>query len=399
MAQDIDKVNDLYLSTSGAKTASSNSAFLPVIDMLGFTFDVDDLMNRNRNATGNAKRDYAKRVAPIVELASSLFNIPRTQEVTAAGMDSSLSITRNTQVQGALVSIDPSNGYILAMVGGRKFSRSDQFNRAWQSRLRPGSAFKPLYYSAAIESKKFTAASRILDAPVIFHNADGTIYEPLNFKGEWVGPVLLRDALAHSMNIPSLRVLDGIGFDAAIQQSSRMLGITDPVEMAKRHFDRVYPLGLGEPVAVSPLEMARAFSTFPNGGREVVPVAIRYIEDRNGRIIKSPAQDTMAQESRKGSAAQLMSPQTAYIMTTLLQSVITSGTLGGSRRTSSTSGTTRGWLSPQRRGPRRTGRTRGPSASRPTSPPRCGTGSTGATAPWERTSRAPRLPAPPGPST
>jgi len=164
---------------------------------------------------------------------------------------------------------------------------------------------------------------------VIFHNADGTIYEPLNFKGEWVGPVLLRDALAHSMNIPSLRVLDGIGFDAAIQQSSRMLGITDPVEMAKRHFDRVYPLGLGEPVAISPLEMARAFSTFPNGGREVVPVAIRYIEDRNGKIIKQPAQETMAAESRKGSAAQLMSPQTAYIMTTLLQSVITSGTLGG----------------------------------------------------------------------
>ena len=329
MAQDIDDVNARYLKLSGDKTLSANTSLLPIIDMLGFTFNVDDLMNRNRNASGNAKRDYAKRVAPVVELVASLFSIPRSQDIITAGVDSSLAVTRKTQVQGALISIDPSNGYILAMVGGRKFSRSDQFNRAVQARVPPGSSFKPLYYSAAIDSRKFTAASRILDAPVIFQNADGTFYQPLNFKGAWVGPVLLRDALAHSMNVPSLQVLDRIGFDAAIQRSSRMLGITDPVEMARRHFDRVYPFGLGEPVAVSPLEMARAFSTFANSGREVVPVAIRYIEDRNGKIIDSPAQKTMAEQSRKGAAAQIMSPQTAYIMTSLLQGVITTGTLGG----------------------------------------------------------------------
>jgi penicillin-binding protein 1A len=131
------------------------------------------------------------------------------------------------------------------------------------------------------------------------------------------------------MNVPSLRVLDRIGFDAAIQRSSRMLGITDPIEMARRHFDRVYPFGLGEPVAISPLEMARAYSTFANSGREVVPVAIRYIEDRNGKVIDSPAQKTLAAQSRKGDAAQIMSPQTAYIMTDLLESTIKTGTLGG----------------------------------------------------------------------
>jgi penicillin-binding protein 1A len=213
------------------------------------------------------------------------------------------------------------------MVGGRQFSRSDQFNRATQSRVQPGSAFKPLYYSAAIDSRKFTAATMILDAPVVFSNADGTLYEPLNYKGQWHGRVLLRDALAESMNVPSLKVLDGIGFDAAIQRASRMLGVTDPAEIDRR-FPRYYPLGLGI-IYVSPLEMVRAYSVFENGGREVEPVSIRYIEDRNGKIIMEPAKEARARESRKGAAAQIMSPQTAYIMTSILQSTIREGTLGG----------------------------------------------------------------------
>ncbi len=129
------------------------------------------------------------------------------------------------------------------------------------------------------------------------------------------------------MNVPSLKVLDGIGFDAAIQRASRMLGVTDPAEIDKR-FPRYYPLGLGI-IYVSPLEMVRAYSVFENGGREVEPVSIRYIEDRNGKIIMEPAKEALARESRKGDAAQIMSPQTAYIMTSILQSTIKEGTLGG----------------------------------------------------------------------
>jgi len=327
MAQDIDDVNAKYAAVSGTKIAASNASFLPIVDMLGFTFDVDDLMYRNRNATGNAKREYARKVGPVVELVAAFFSLSKAQEIVTAGTGSALAVTRKTQVQGALVSIDPSTGYILAMVGGRHFSSADQFNRATQAQVEPGSAFKPLYYSAAIDSRKFTAATMIMDAPVVFTNADGTLYEPLNYKGEWHGRVLLRDALAESMNVPSLKVLDGIGFDAAIQRASRMLGVSDPADIERR-FPRYYPLGLGI-ITVSPLEMSRAFSTFPNGGREVVPVSIRYIEDRNGRIIMEPAKEVLAKESRKGDAAQIMSPQTAYIMTSILQSTIKEGTLGG----------------------------------------------------------------------
>ena len=326
MAEDIDKVNTAYLANQGQQV-SGNAAWMPVIDLLGLTFDVDDLLYRNRNAAGNAKREYSKKIAPVVEIAADLFGLQKAQDIVAGGIGGALAVTRKTQVQGALVAMDPSTGYILAMVGGRQFSRQDQFNRATQARVQPGSAFKPLYYSAAIDSRKFTPATMILDAPVVFTNADGTLYEPLNYKGQWHGRVLLRDALAESMNVPSLKILDGIGFDTAIQRASRMLGVTDPAEIDRR-FPRYYPLGLGV-IYVSPLEMARAYSTFANGGREVQPVAIRYIEDRNGKIIMEPAKEALARESRKGAAAQIMSPQTAYIMTSILQSTIKQGTLGG----------------------------------------------------------------------
>ena len=364
MAQDIDNVNARYLALAGNQHRLLQRA-VPAPHR-----HARALVRRRRPDVPQPQR-HGQREAGVCEehqprrgAVTSLFSLQKAQDIVSAGNRSlALAVTRKTQVQGALVSIDPRNGYILAMVGGTAVLRRGPVQPRHQAQVEPGSAFKPLYYSAAIDSRKFTAATMILDAPVVFTNADGTLYEPLNYKGEWHGRVLLRDALAESMNVPSLKVLDGIGFDAAIQRASRMLGVTDPAEIDRR-FPRYYPLGLGI-ITVSPLEMARAFSTFANGGREVVPVSIRYIEDRNGKIILEPAKEVMAQESSKGDAAQIMSPQTAYIMTSILQSTIKEGTLGGVA-TCWTSGTTRASRSPQRREPRRTGRMRGRSASPPT---------------------------------
>jgi penicillin-binding protein 1A len=235
------------------------------------------------------------------------------------------------------------------MVGGRKFESTNQFNRAVQSKVQPGSAFKPLYYSAAISSRKLTPASMIVDAPVVFWNDDNTPYIPLNFKGEWKGRVLLREALAHSMNVPSLKVLDTIGFDAAIDRASSMLGVTDPTEI-ELVFPRKYPLGLGV-ITVSPLEMARAFATFANQGRAVEPVAIQFVEDRNGRIVLEPEKELRAEQLRSAKAQTIMSPQEAYIMVSLLQSVVSSGTLRGAaewvdgfdRPIAGKTGTTQNW--------------------------------------------------------
>ena len=228
-------------------------------------------------------------------------------------------------VEGALITLENETGYIKAMVGGSKFDQSNQLIRATQAQLMPGSCFKPLYYSAAIDSRRFTPGTLIYDAPVVFYNEDGTPYIPLNYKGEWKGQVLLWYALAHSMNVPSVKVLDGIGFDAAINRASSLLGIYSP-EQVQRTFPRLYPLALGV-IGVSPLQMARAFSVFANQGREVTPIAIRFIDDRSGRSILDPEKELRAEQKKKGAAIQVVTPQNAYVMTDLLRRVIKKGTL------------------------------------------------------------------------
>jgi penicillin-binding protein 1A len=157
----------------------------------------------------------------------------------------------------------------------------------------------------------------IFDAPALFINPDGTTYQPMNYLGEWVGPVRLRTALARSMNVPSVKVLEGIGFDAAIQRASALLGLDE------EHFDRVYPLGLGI-VSVAPIQMARAYSTFPNQGKVVDPLAIRFIEDTNGTIILEHEKDMIKENSKR---EPIMTPQEAYVMVNMLQSTVAWGTL------------------------------------------------------------------------
>lgn len=349
MAEGIEDVNARYLALNKTRVGYSNAAFLPLLDFLSFALDISDLRNRERTVSSQARTYYLQKLNPLVEMVTNLFDLAGGEAVFDAGYKRARALTARTEVQGALVSIDSRTGHILAMVGGRAWERTDQFNRVVGGRMQPGSAYKPLYYAAAIASRKFTPATMLLDAPVVFMTADGKTYEPRNFKGTWKGRVLLRQALAHSMNIPSLKVLDGVGFDAAIQTSSRMLGVTDPAQIEAR-FPRYYPLGLGV-CSVSPLEMARAFATFPNQGREVVPIAIRYIEDRNGKIILEPEKETLAAQARKGESAQIISPQVAYIMTSMLQSTVSEGTLAGAasyvggfeRPMAGKTGTTENW--------------------------------------------------------
>ena len=103
-----------------------------------------------------------------------------------------------------MIALENSTGYIDALVGGSKYDSENQFIRAVQAKLQPGSTFKPLYYSAAIDSKKFSMTTTISDTPQVFTKADGTPYIPQDFKGVWEGDVQLWYALAHSMNVPSI---------------------------------------------------------------------------------------------------------------------------------------------------------------------------------------------------
>lgn len=127
------------------------------------------------------------------------------------------------------------------------------------------------------------------------------------------------------MNVPSLKVLDGIGFDAAINRAVSLLGISDE-ELPTRGFVPGYPIGLGV-CSVRPIEMARAYSIFANGGKEVTPIAIRTVEDKNGNVIMTPELDLRKKQAAKGERIQVISPQTSFVMTKLLEQTVQKGTL------------------------------------------------------------------------
>ena len=318
MAEGLARANTEYSRSSGRSQVEAERAWVPIVDLLSLYFNLDQIHSTSEAQNEQkALNHYTKIINPMLDMAVLAFGLSDLKPMTNKSYADLKTATEQNVVEGALVTIENDTGYITAIIGGSKFDESNQLIRAVQGNLQPGSAFKPLYYSAAIDSRKFTPATLINDLPIVFHNEDGTPYIPLNFLGRWSGTVLLFDALAQSMNVPSIQVLDGIGFDAAIDRASVLLGYTDQDEI-RRRFPRVYPLGMGINTT-SPLRMARAYSIFANQGRELTPIAIRSVEDRNGKVKLDIERELRLEQRRNGDTFQLISPQNAYIMTSILR--------------------------------------------------------------------------------
>ena len=349
LSRHLERVNEMRSNGAQRRRAVADTTFLPIVDLLSLTFDMGEVRVAGIRERNKGTDRFVREVAPALDVLGMMLDDRDLRAIATAAYGLGEQDARRTQVEGALITLDARSGHILAMVGGSEFGTGNQFNRATQAKLQPGSAFKPLYYSAAISSGRFTPATMITDAPAVFVNDDGSPYIPLNYKGEWTGRVLLRTALARSMNVPSLKVLEAIGFDAAIERASRMLGIETPAEI-EATFPRKYPLGLGV-IAVSPLQMARAYATFANNGQSVSPLAIQYVMDRNGRMVLEVEKDVRARQGANQRERQIMTPQVAYVMTDLLQSTVqwgtlrwASGTVGGFQTdTAGKTGTTQNW--------------------------------------------------------
>jgi len=236
-----------------------------------------------------------------------------------------VTLEQEPEAQGALLAMDPHNGQIKVMVGGYDF-RTSQFNRVLQARRLPGSAMKPLIYAAALD-KGYTPATVILDTPLIYKERleSGEIKEwkPKNYSKRFYGPVPLRTALAKSHNVITIKILEDIGVRYAANYA-RKLGI-------ESHLDEDLTLGLGSS-ALTPMELARSYAVLANGGVRVAPTYINKIFDRDGKIIESndPADFPVGpQEGQKligQSRTRVISPETAYLTTNLLESVVQSGT-------------------------------------------------------------------------
>lgn len=251
-------------------------------------------------------------------------------------------------VQGAFIAVDPATGAVRAMVGGFDYFLG-KFNRAVQAQRQPGSAFKPFLYSAAL-ANGFTPASVINDAPVVFDDpALEDTWRPENYTGRFYGPTRLREALVNSRNLVSIRLLRQVGIDAARDHISAF-------GLPRDRLPRDLSLALGSAV-VSPLELARAYAVFANGGYLVDPYWTDAVESATGELLVAPprtrACDDCVQPAleptgadvqtialtddapagevalmglRVTPAPRVISEQNAWLMTSMMQDVVSRGT-------------------------------------------------------------------------
>ncbi len=261
---------------------------------------------------------------PVVNLKVRPKPVTRVQQVLAAGDLVlvkpvefhkaggywKLELIQEPVAQAAVLALETGSGRVRVLVGGRDFAES-QFNRALQARRQPGSAFKPFIYAAALDhpQRSYTPVSIIVDAPVVFDDPSSPMrkWKPKNYEGRFYGPTTLRQALEHSRNVVTVKLLHDIGIPYTIQ-FARKFGITSDLKPN-------LSLALGS-TGLSLLELTRAYSVFANHGRLVQPVMVEEVLDRTGQPIYQA----------KPTTTQVISPQTAFIMTHLLRGVMRHGT-------------------------------------------------------------------------
>ena len=258
------------------------------------------------------------------------------------------SLEQHPIIQGALLSVDLSTGAVLAMSGGYDFEKSN-FNRAIQAKRQPGSAFKPIIYSAALE-KGFTAASVIVDAPIVYDDKEFGKWKPGNYEEKFYGDTTVREALIHSRNIPTIKMVQAIGVEYLIEYAKRIGFISD--------FNRDLSISLGSSV-ISLYELVQVYATFGRQGRKISSAFYNKVEDSSGKILEKIEPEQMVQplisvvpspnaadpsptpspspspsiktggwsvEANAKDPNQVLDPKVAYIMTKLMREVVDQGT-------------------------------------------------------------------------
>ncbi|MFH0925630.1 MAG: PBP1A family penicillin-binding protein [bacterium] len=226
-----------------------------------------------------------------------------------------LTLEQEPELEGAFVAIESNTGYVRAMIGGKNFAKT-KFNRVTQAKRQPGSAFKPLVYATAIELG-YTPADIFIDSPIIYEKDDsstkGELWKPENYYGKFYGPTTLRSALEHSRNIVTIKLLEKVGVQKAINMANR-LGIISPLTP-----DLSIALGCS---SVSLLELTSAYSTLSNEGIKCEPLFIKTVLSNSGEVLLE----------NEVTSEQVITPQVAYIMTNLLRGVVEHGTGWKARR-------------------------------------------------------------------
>ncbi|MDT4741192.1 penicillin-binding protein 1A [Bradyrhizobium sp. WYCCWR 12699] len=281
-----------------------------------------------RAVQGNAKGKTPTSVAQVLAPGDVIYADPLYSK-EGHPVEGQYRLRQIPEVSGAMVAMDPWTGRVLAMVGGFSFDQS-QFNRATQAYRQPGSSFKPIVYSAALDNG-YTPSTVVLDAPIEIDQGQGAgVWRPENFSsGKFQGPVTLRNALRQSLNTVTVRLAQDIGMPL-IGEYARRFGVYDELPNYLS-----YALGAGETTA---MRMVTAYSMLANGGRRVKPTLIDRIQDRYGRTIFKHDQrecrgcdapggwKNQAEPQLIDRREQVLDSMTAYQITELMEGVVQAGT-------------------------------------------------------------------------
>lgn len=252
--------------------------------------------------------------------------VPELQRAAAAALAKELdayNAGRSEKLQGAIIAMNPHTGRIVAMTGGRAFSESS-FNRATQAYRQIGSTIKPFVYLAALE-RGYTPQTMILDAPIVGWRENDTLWKPENYDKKFLGDVPLRLSLETSRNVPTVRLVEQIGTENAIEVAQRF-GVY-PADMKDVNLSMA--LGSGETTLE---KLVLGYSAFINGGHAIQPKLVDYIEDRYGRLIDGEKSDIiewsadLMPPAPADKTEPLSDPQSLYQMVSILQGAVERGT-------------------------------------------------------------------------
>ena len=323
LSQALIEQNEFYNKHSSKNVDYVQSRYiLDRIDMLSTIFSLEYDIGENKYDSMVIK-EINKKVSMPLALFSDVFGLKEVNDVAEEAMQRE-ETDLSKQIEGALVSIDPRNGYIVTMVGGSGFTPRNQLNRVTQAKRQPGSVFKPFVYAYALESKKFNLATVIDDAPIGYVVSDGKYWVPRNYSGTYQGAVTFRRALVSSINVVTVKILDALGIDESIEYIAPIFNAYDE-NTINRMFNKDLTMALGTGL-FTPLEITQGFAVFANNGVEVEPILIRYVTDRYGVVIDDFEQEQKKRIALKGGSKQVVSKEVSYMMSELLSGVLRGGT-------------------------------------------------------------------------
>ncbi len=289
----------------GVVTKVGKDAFIVMAGGREGTLSFDDLAWAKRRLRGrDPTKDYV--IVPNVKTLLKPGDLIEVEVKTIEKEVPQFLLEQTPIVEGALVALDPRTGAIKAMVGGFDFARSE-YNRAVLAHRQSGSAFKPIIYATAL-NKGLSPATLLLDAPVVYEQQDkDKDWKPENYEKKFYGPISMRDALAHSRNLATVRLLEQVGIPNVIE-FAQSLGINSPL-------NRDLSLALGSS-SVTLMELTSAFGIFANQGTHADPFAITQVQDNNGQRLEQASTQTKP----------VVSKETAFLLTNMLEDVIQRGT-------------------------------------------------------------------------